>query len=86
MMPLIDDDLRAWATGTGIPHTPEVILGGKSPDPVFGNKTLPELPCFLIGPEAQFLSLEKHIETTEGKQTVHRLYPRDFWLVAELKN
>ena len=36
---------------------------------------------FLIGPESQFESLENHIEATEGKQTVYRLYPRDFWLV-----
>lgn len=35
---------------------------------------------FLIGPEPQFKSLEEYIETTEGKQTVYRLYPRDFWL------
>ena len=36
---------------------------------------------FLIGPELQFKSLEKHIAVNEGKQTVYRLYPRDFWLV-----
>ncbi len=35
---------------------------------------------FMIGPEAQFESLERYIETSEGKQTVYRLYPRDFWL------
>lgn len=35
---------------------------------------------FLIGPESQFKSLENYIETTEGKQTIYRLYPRDFWL------
>ena len=35
---------------------------------------------FLIGPEPQFKSLEKLIEMAESKQTVHRLYPRDFWL------
>ncbi|MCP4580737.1 MAG: hypothetical protein GY839_03920 [candidate division Zixibacteria bacterium] len=35
---------------------------------------------FLIGPEAQFESFESHIEMTEGKQTIYRLYPRDFWL------
>ena len=35
---------------------------------------------FLIGPEEQFTSLEQYVEQTEGKQTVHRLYPRDFWI------
>jgi Zn-dependent M16 (insulinase) family peptidase len=35
---------------------------------------------FLIGPESQFEALEKYIEATEGKQTVYRLFPRDFWL------
>jgi hypothetical protein len=35
---------------------------------------------FLIGPEPQFESLEKYIETVESKQPVYRLYPRDFWL------
>jgi len=37
---------------------------------------------FLIGPEEQFASLEKYVEETEGAQTVHRLYPRDFWMVG----
>ena len=35
---------------------------------------------FLIGPESQFESLENYIEATEGRQTIYRLYPRDFWL------
>jgi hypothetical protein len=35
---------------------------------------------FLIGPEPQFQTLENYIETAEGKNTVYRLYPRDFWL------
>jgi Zn-dependent M16 (insulinase) family peptidase len=35
---------------------------------------------FLIGSQPQFESLEKYIEETEGKQTIYRLYPRDFWL------
>jgi Zn-dependent M16 (insulinase) family peptidase len=41
---------------------------------------------FLIGPETQFTSMENYIAGTEGAQTVHRLYPRDFWLTAELSN
>ncbi len=36
---------------------------------------------FLIGPEPQFESLEAYIASVEEPQTVHRLYPRDFWLV-----
>ncbi len=36
---------------------------------------------FLIGPEPQFESLETYIATVEEPQAVHRLYPRDFWLV-----
>ncbi|MCK4607494.1 MAG: insulinase family protein [candidate division Zixibacteria bacterium] len=39
-----------------------------------------EAAFFMIGPEPQFESMEKHIEQTEGKQTIYRLYPRDFWL------
>jgi Zn-dependent M16 (insulinase) family peptidase len=39
-----------------------------------------ERSFFLIGPESQFSSFERYIEETEGLQTVHRLYPRDFWL------
>ncbi len=39
---------------------------------------------FLIGPEPQFTSLEEYIATVEQPQTVHRLYPRDFWLTAEV--
>lgn len=37
---------------------------------------------FLIGPEAQFASLEEYIENVEEKHTIHRLYPRDFWIVG----
>jgi Zn-dependent M16 (insulinase) family peptidase len=39
---------------------------------------------FLIGPEPQFTSLEKYIATVEEPQPVYRLYPRDFWLTAEV--
>ncbi|RKX26421.1 MAG: hypothetical protein DRP45_03560 [Candidatus Zixiibacteriota bacterium] len=35
---------------------------------------------FLIGPETQFELLEDLIEQAESKQTVYRLYPRDYWL------
>lgn len=36
----------------------------------------------LIGPEAQFRSLEEYIATAEFPQPVYRLYPRDYWLRA----
>ena len=35
---------------------------------------------FIIGPDAQFQTLEEYIETVEGPQKVYKLYPRDFWL------
>ncbi|MDF1544192.1 MAG: hypothetical protein P1R58_03715, partial [bacterium] len=38
---------------------------------------------FLIGPEAQFESMEEYIKQTEGEQPIYRLYPRDYWLVTE---
>jgi len=41
---------------------------------------------FLIGPEEQFESFENYIESTEGKQTIYRLYPRDYWIVGPLSN
>ncbi|MBU1701744.1 MAG: hypothetical protein KJ970_16380 [Candidatus Eisenbacteria bacterium] len=37
---------------------------------------------FLIGPDEQFASLEEYIATAEEPQSVHKLYPRDFWLVG----
>ena len=39
---------------------------------------------FLIGPEPQFTSLEEYIATVEEPQPVYRLYPRDFWLTADV--
>jgi len=35
---------------------------------------------YLIGPEEQFRSLEDYIATVETPRTVHRLWPRDYWL------
>jgi len=52
-----------------------VLIGYGKPLAASTNATF-----FLIGPEPQFASLENLIESTEGKQTVHRLYRRDFWL------
>lgn len=39
---------------------------------------------FLIGPEIQFKSFENYITSTEGSQTVYRLYPRDYWVISKL--
>jgi hypothetical protein len=38
---------------------------------------------FIIGPEAQFESYEDYLQGVEGDVTLHRLYPRDFWIVRE---
>jgi Zn-dependent M16 (insulinase) family peptidase len=38
---------------------------------------------FVIGPESQFQSYEQYLRSVEGDVTLHRLYPRDFWLVDE---
>ncbi len=35
---------------------------------------------FIVGPEAQFRSLEEYIASVESPQPVYRLYPRDYWL------
>jgi Zn-dependent M16 (insulinase) family peptidase len=36
---------------------------------------------FIIGPESQFRSYEDYLNSVEGKVSLYRLYPRDFWLV-----
>lgn len=36
---------------------------------------------FLIGPEAQFQSMENYLNSTEGPTSILRLSPRDFWLI-----
>jgi Zn-dependent M16 (insulinase) family peptidase len=37
---------------------------------------------FIVGPEKQFALYEDYLESAEGPDTrLHRLYPRDFWLV-----
>jgi len=35
---------------------------------------------FIIGPEAQFKTLEDYIASAEHPQTVYRIYPRDYWI------
>ena len=37
---------------------------------------------FIIGPEKQFKSFEEYLKTCEGPTKVHRVYPRDFWIVS----
>jgi len=38
---------------------------------------------FVVGPEAQFKSLERYIAENEEPQTIYRLYPRDYWLTPQ---
>ena len=46
----------------------------------------PNALYFIIGPEKQFESFEEYLRTVEGKGTVHRLYPRDYWIVESAMN
>jgi hypothetical protein len=41
----------------------------------------PDGRYFIVGPEDQFGRLEDYIASVEGRQTIYRLYPRDFWMV-----
>jgi Zn-dependent M16 (insulinase) family peptidase len=41
---------------------------------------------FIIGPEKQFQSFEEYLRGTEGETTVHRLHPRDYWIVGGAAN
>ena len=46
------------------------------------NPDLPGTVTFVIGPERQFASYEAYLKRVDGPDAVlHRLYPRDFWLV-----
>ncbi len=36
---------------------------------------------FIIGPPAQFESLHDYVKSVEGEQVIHKIYPRDFWLI-----
>jgi Zn-dependent M16 (insulinase) family peptidase len=36
---------------------------------------------FIVGPESQFRSYEEYLHSVEGDFILHRLYPRDFWIV-----
>jgi hypothetical protein len=38
---------------------------------------------FIIGPEKQFRSFEEYLRSSEGDIITHRLYPRDYWIVAD---
>jgi len=40
----------------------------------------PKGTYFIIGPDAQFESLEEYIASVETERTVYRIYPRDFWI------
>jgi Zn-dependent M16 (insulinase) family peptidase len=51
--------------------------------PGYGQKKADgsEAIYFIIGPEKQFRSYEEYLRSVEGDVAVHRLYPRDYWLV-----
>ena len=39
---------------------------------------------FVIGPEKQIAAYQDYLKSAVAKDaTVHRLYPRDFWLTAK---
>ncbi len=38
---------------------------------------------FVIGPEKQLTSYEQYLRNVEDDVTLHRIYPRDFWIVAD---
>lgn len=38
---------------------------------------------FVIGPEKQFESYERYLESVEPGAKLYRLYPRDFWMVSK---
>ncbi|UCD64255.1 MAG: insulinase family protein [Candidatus Zixiibacteriota bacterium] len=56
------------------------ILPGLDP----AGKEVPGGMFFMIGPEMQFESFGEYLKTVEGEDTaLHRIYPRDFWLVPK---
>ena len=57
------------------------VLPGLGPD----GKDVPGAMYFIIGPEKQFESYEKYIDGVEGDVKIQRLYPRDFWLIKDLR-
>lgn len=38
---------------------------------------------FVIGPETQLAPYERYLKSVEGDVTLHRLYPRDFWIMED---
>jgi hypothetical protein len=37
---------------------------------------------FVIGPDAQLAAYEEYLKGVDKSFVLHRLYPRDFWLVG----
>ncbi|MBD3297174.1 MAG: hypothetical protein GF341_00830 [candidate division Zixibacteria bacterium] len=60
-----------------MPYTYGEVLPGVGPR----GSEVPNAIYFVIGPEKQFESYEEYLKSVEGDVTLHRLYPRDFWLV-----
>ena len=54
--------------------------------PGMGDKVagVPDGVYFVIGPEKQFAAWEQYLQQAAGADThLHRLYPRDFWMIGE---
>jgi len=63
------------------------VYGGVLPGYGPSEAEVPGAIPFVIGPEKQFESYEKHLKTVEGPETkLYRLYPRDYWIVAPVAN
>lgn len=63
------------------------VYGGVLPGYGPSEDEVPGAIPFVIGPEKQFESYENYLKSVEGPDTkLHRLYPRDFWIVAPLTN
>jgi Zn-dependent M16 (insulinase) family peptidase len=62
-----------------MPSTAGRVLPGYGPKP----STVEGGVYFVIGPNEQIEKYEEYLKSVEGTGTrVHRLYPRDFWIVA----
>ncbi|GAB4327276.1 MAG: hypothetical protein Kow0074_22530 [Candidatus Zixiibacteriota bacterium] len=60
-----------------MPYTYGEVLPGLGPR----GSEVPNAIYFVIGPEKQFQSYEEYLKSVEGEITLHRLYPRDYWLI-----
>ncbi|HEY5926875.1 MAG TPA: hypothetical protein VIV11_34550 [Kofleriaceae bacterium] len=53
--------------------------------PGYGKQLDPNAVYFVIGPDKQMAAYQDYLQSAVGKDaTLHRLYPRDFWIPAKL--